>query len=88
MNGENYGIEFKCGCVSYDKSRKAVMGEDGKYKIIEIEKIPPELRVWFITDHDEKGIKEQPEHTFLVHECSKIKVYQDIKGMKRYFQKL
>ena len=45
-------------------------------------------REWRIADFDEKGIKEQPPNTVINHECAKIKVFREEKGLKRYFLKV
>lgn len=43
-------------------------------------------RDWRITASDEKGIIQQPENTFETHQCDKITVWQERKGVKRYFK--
>lgn len=43
-------------------------------------------REWRIDNHDEKGVLKQPEDTRKIHDCEKIIVYQDVRGLKRYFR--
>ena len=43
-------------------------------------------RDWRITGEDDRGITTQPENTFEMHSCDKIAVWQEKKGVKRYFK--
>lgn len=45
-------------------------------------------REWKIDRSDDTGITEQPDKTFTAHTCSKIIVYQQNRGVKRYFRKV
>lgn len=79
-------ITFKCGCPKDLVTYKASPNNEGKLQIIEVTKYSKDLKEWIIRETDEKGIKEQPDKSFVVHECDNVIIYQEKKGLKRFFK--
>lgn len=42
---------------------------------------------YFFLEDSDTSVKEQPANTFLHHQCSKVTIWQEKKGLKRFYKR-